>query len=194
MTLIELMIALVLGLLVSSAALALVASIIKSNTETIRATRLTQELRSTAEVIAREIRRARSDKDPIINIGSPTTLLTACNAIDTSTAGCVTYGYDCTDPTAGTFKAIGLANNAAGNGEVYLKALPTGAPTCPTNTDQLISSGAVKITGMTFAPNPVTDVVTLSLTGQFASDGAGTLAPLTRSITQEIRIRSPQVQ
>ena len=41
-TLIEMMIALVVGLLVSAAALALVASIVKSNADTVRATRLSR--------------------------------------------------------------------------------------------------------------------------------------------------------
>jgi type IV pilus assembly protein PilW len=190
LTLIELMIAMVLGLLVSGAALALVASIIKSNTETIRATRLTQELRTTAEVISRDLRRARSVSDPISNIGA-STLLSACNAVDVSTAGCVTYGYDCTGATAGNFNAIGLAGN-----KVYLKQSATAAPACPTTSDVQISSSAVKITAMTFT-SVSADAYTLSLTGQFASDptaGTGTLAPLTRSITQEVRIRSPRVQ
>ena len=67
-SLIELMVAMVAGLLVSGAAIALIVAMIKSNAETIRATRLTQELRTTAEVIARNLRRARSVTDPIANV------------------------------------------------------------------------------------------------------------------------------
>jgi prepilin-type N-terminal cleavage/methylation domain-containing protein len=188
-TLIEMMIALVVGLIVSAAALALVASIVKSNTETIRTTRLTQELRSTAEVIARDLRRARSLTDPISNVGT-LPLVSACNTIDVATAGCVKYAYDCTSATAGNFNAIDLAG-----GKVRLLQATASAPACPTTgTGTQISSAAVTITAMTFTQIS-TDAYQLSLTGTFASDAANTkLAALTRSITQEVRIRSPQVQ
>ena len=79
-SLIEMMIALVAGLVVSGAALALVLATMKSNSETIKATRLTQELRATADVIARDLRRARSVTDPIANVDVATSLQT-CNTI-----------------------------------------------------------------------------------------------------------------
>ena len=192
-SLIELMVSLVVGLIVSGAALALVASIIKSNSDTVRSTRLTQELRATAEVIARDLRRARSDYDPISNVGT-TPLLQACNTIDTSTAGCVTYGYNCTSSTAGSFWSIGLASN-----KVYVKTAAGAAPACPTTADTLLSSDAVNITALTFTPVG-TDAVTISLTGQLADQLSSSLSnsatrnSFTRSITQEVRIRSSTVQ
>ena len=60
-TLVELMIGLTLGLIVTGAAISLVASISQSNSETIRATRLTQELRSLSDIVTLEARRAHGD-------------------------------------------------------------------------------------------------------------------------------------
>jgi prepilin-type N-terminal cleavage/methylation domain-containing protein len=192
-SLIELMIALVVGLVVSGAALALVAAIIKSNSETVRATRLTQELRATVEVIVRDLRRARSDSDPISNVGT-TPLLSACNTIDTSTAGCVVYGYNCTSTTAGTFNAIAVAG-----GKVrLLTGTPNAKPACPTTTTGTqISSNAVNIRTLTFTQigaNAYSVLVTADLVYQPSVTNSVTLAPITRSITQEVDIRSSAVQ
>jgi type IV pilus assembly protein PilW len=198
-TMIELMIALVVGLIVSGAAVALVAAMGKSNSDTVRATRLTQELRATVEVIARDMRRARSDTDPIANVSTDAaTMLTACNAITPATgtsASCATYGYDCSSATAGTFSSVGLVGT-----KVYLKQATGAAPACPTNADILISSSTVNITALTFNRTS-DDVVTISVAGQLALNpgvnNSVTLATgtnFTRTFSQEIRIRSAQVK
>ena len=193
-TLIEMMIALVIGLIVSGAALALVVAVMKSNADTIRATRLTQELRATAEIIARDLRRARSVGDPVANVGkSP--LISACNAISpaTASASCVRFGYDCMSDatgsfTSGTFKSIGLAG-----GKVMLSVLPTGtaAPACPTTADTQLSSNVVTINSLTITALNA-DAYTIRLVGQFTND-PNTTNPLIRSFTQEVRIRSAAV-
>lgn len=203
-SLIELMIALVVGLVVSGAAVALVAAISKSNSDTVRSTRLTQELRATAEVIARDLRRARSVTDPIANVSTDTTFLAACNHIDIGTAGCVKYAYDCAANSANaltgaTFDAIGLVGN-----KVYLKQSNAAAPACPTAADQLISSSAVNITTMTFTgvgtPDANNDygayIITLAgqLSYQPSVTNSATITNPTRTFSQEVRIRSAIVQ
>jgi prepilin-type N-terminal cleavage/methylation domain-containing protein len=197
-SLVELMISLVIGLIVSGAAVALVAAIGKSNSDTVRATRLTQELRATAEVISRELRRARSVSDPIANVSKNTAgLVTACNTVDVSTAGCVTYGYDCggsvaTTGTDPSFNSIGLAGN-----KVYWKQSTAGVPACPTTADVKISSDAVKITKLTFVKNSA-DAYTIKLQGELAYRpsviNSVTITNPTRTISQEVRIRSAKVQ
>jgi len=192
-SLIELMIALVVGLIVSGAAVALVAAIGKSNSDTVRATRLTQELRATAEVIARDMRRARSVSDPIANVSTDTgTMLTTCNTIDTATAGCVRYGYDCGGASQ-TFNAVGKVGS-----KVYLKQSTTAMPACPTAADILISSNTVNITTLTFARVGTTDAYTINVAGQLAYQpsvaNSVTITNPTRTISQEVRIRSAQVQ
>lgn len=186
-TLIELMVALVVGLIVSGAALALIIAIIKSDAENIRATRLTQELRTTAEVITRDLRRARGIEDPIANIGSAT-MLKACNAITPASgppSNCVTFAYDCVDVTSGTFRAIALAG-----GKVRLATSGTAFPSCPTaSTGTQLSSDALTIT--TFDVTANGDTYTIRLSGHFANDSASSL--LVRSISQEVRVRSAVV-
>ena len=63
-TLVELMVAMVIGLIVIGAVTALVLSMVRSNKETIAATRLTQELRATTAVITSELQRAGSSGNP----------------------------------------------------------------------------------------------------------------------------------
>lgn len=191
-SLIELMIAIVIGIVVSGAALALVASVMKSNADTIRATRLTQELRTTAEVVARDLRRARSVQDPVANVGAAT-VLNACNVISpassdpTPSGNCVTYGYDCASAANGTFRAIGLAG-----GKVRLATSSSAVPACPNATGGVqLSSDAVTITGLTFTALN-SDGYTIRVTGRFANDPSST-NPLVRSITQEVRVRSAAV-
>ena len=95
-SLVELMVALVVGLIVIGAVLALIVAIMKSNRETLQATRLNQELRATMAVVAADTRRARGVPDPLTTAtaagGNP------YKSIDTATAGCIRYGYfDTTD-------------------------------------------------------------------------------------------------
>jgi prepilin-type N-terminal cleavage/methylation domain-containing protein len=188
LSLIELMIAMVAGLIVSGAALALVISMMKSNAETIKATRLTQELRATAEIIGRDLRRARSVSDPIGNV-DVATKVNGCNTISpaaSNSATCVTFAYDCTS-TGGEFKAIGLAGN-----KVRLLTSATSTPACPTaSTGTQLSSDAIKINSFNVSASATGDAYTVRLTGQFANDPSST--PLIRSFSQEVRIRSAAV-
>jgi Tfp pilus assembly protein PilW len=188
-TLIELMVALVAGLIVSGAALALIVAIMKSNADNIRATRLTQELRTTAEVVARDLRRARGIDDPIANIGVDSAdMVKACNAITPasgSTSSCVTFAYDCVSATSGTFRAIALAD-----GKVRIATSDAAVPACPTaSTGTQLSSDLLTINA--FDVEALNDAYTIRLEGRFTSDSAP--APLIRKISQEVRIRSAAV-
>jgi Tfp pilus assembly protein PilW len=188
-TLIELMVALVAGLIVSGAALALIVAIIKSNADNIRATRLTQELRTTAEIVARDLKRARGINDPIANVGvDSATVLTACNAITPvsgATSSCATFAYDCTSAADATFRAVALAG-----GKVRMATSSTGLPACPTaSTGTQLSSDALTITKFDVTADG--DAYTIRLGGRFTNDHA--TAPLIRYITQEVRIRSAAV-
>jgi len=58
-TLIELLISVAIALIVTGSAIALMVSIMQANGQNIASTRLTQELRAGAEVVARDIKRAR---------------------------------------------------------------------------------------------------------------------------------------
>ena len=91
-SLVELMIALVVGLIVLGAVLTFTVTMLRSYSENIRSTRLTQELRTSMNVISREVRRAGFDAMSVTRVltaSNPSTF----NAM-TLTANCVSYQYD----------------------------------------------------------------------------------------------------
>jgi len=110
-TLIELMIAMVLGLIVIGAVLALSLSMIRANNQTIAGTRLTQELRAVAGLMSGDLRRAGGVIDPLTvataNNGNPANPFAA---ISTATAGCIQYGY--AGAEGGDFRAINFRAGA----------------------------------------------------------------------------------
>jgi prepilin-type N-terminal cleavage/methylation domain-containing protein len=127
-TLVELMIALVAGLLVSGAVLAFFLPSMRSNGEYVQSTRLTQDLRNTLDLITRDVRRAGSDDDALAYVGnanvSPFTPICLANGSSTTCLGnggtgdCIIYAYDRTYPN-GTTTATGTPGTIdQGNGEV----------------------------------------------------------------------------
>lgn len=170
-SLIELMVGMVLGLIVVSAVITLVLSIIQSNNQTIQATRLTQELRATAAVIAADVKRARGVDDPFATAtqvgGNP------FRAIDAATAGCLRYAY--ANAPGGNFHAISLSNGSV------LLATANAQPAC--GTGERLNSPFITISALSFALNGRS--ITVTLTGSLDS------APeIQRTLTQTIFIRS----
>lgn len=119
MSLVELMIAMAIGLVVIGSVLAFTLSSLTSNTEYVQATRLSQELRNSMDFVSRELRRSGYDQDVGSKIARYTTSnLTAspfarvfitddANGDGTVGDGCVIYAYDRTGGTNGT---VDLAN------------------------------------------------------------------------------------
>lgn len=175
-SLVELLVAMVVGLIVIGAVLALILSIIRSNNQTIQATRLNQELRATAAVIANDLKRSGGVDDPLTvataNAGQP---LNPFAAIDAATPGCIRYAY--ANAPGGNFHAISLSNGA-----VFLDTGATLAnATC--GGGQQLSSGSVSIGALTFTVNGRRIDVTLQ--GSLADD-----ASITRTFTQTVFVRS----
>ena len=131
-SLVELMVALVAGLVVTTAVVAFTLSTMKSNGEYIQATRVTQELRNTLNLVTRELRRAGYDETSMGLLGkgsgSPFAHLLLDNPVTVSGddyATCVVYAYDRADGTAGSrdvdrgeVRAIRWMVRDAGNGSV----------------------------------------------------------------------------
>jgi len=145
--LVELMIGLAVGLVVTGAVSAYVATTLSNNNATVRSTRLAQELRTLAEVVARDLRRARSLQDPFVNIGSNCTNNASC-AIASSTvatnnsADCVTYAYE--GAPGGNFRALRRVESDDGVGSLIL-ARGNSARTCD-SSGTTINSDLVDIT------------------------------------------------
>lgn len=104
-SLIELMIALVAGLIVVGAVLAFTVSSVQANAEFIKSTRLTQELRNVTDYITSELKRAGYDEAAMDYVANPSSLAVSAFApilVDTAAGkNCVIYAYDRQPGTAG---------------------------------------------------------------------------------------------
>lgn len=181
-TLIELMIAMVLGLFVVGSTIALAVSLMRSNNETIRATRLTQELRGLADVVTAEVRRARGITDPLANVGAGAAAVIKCNALYPTVADkvqqCLFFAYDC-NPVDGTGTFV--AFNMTG-GKLYRGV----GSTCASADKQLNSDGMI-IDAANFS-STANGAVQMTLTAHASSD-----ASFSRTVTRTIYPRSVPV-
>lgn len=115
-SMIELMIAMAIGLVVIGSVLAFTLSSLTTNTEYVQATRLSQELRNSMDFISRELRRAGYDQ----NVGGSVARYTVGNVTpspfgrilvtNNGNTDCVIYAYDRTDNGVGTAGVVDLDN------------------------------------------------------------------------------------
>jgi prepilin-type N-terminal cleavage/methylation domain-containing protein len=149
-SLIELMIALAIGLIVVGAVLAFTLSSVTTNSEYIQSTRLSQELRNSMDFVSRELRRAGYDQNnasytarstvaaPVISPFGRIFATTDANGTGTATDSCVIYAYDRDAGTSGTvelargeIRAIRLGYTPAGVGVIEVAESATGVtPAC----------------------------------------------------------------
>jgi prepilin-type N-terminal cleavage/methylation domain-containing protein len=107
-SLVELMVALAAGLIVSSAVVAFMMSSFKSNGDYVISTRLTQELRNTLDLVSRDLRRAGYDEEAMSGMAtgrvSPFNRVQFCTGSTCPGAGpitCAIYAYDRNNGTQG---------------------------------------------------------------------------------------------
>ena len=154
------MISVTIGLIVAAGAVSLIVAINQANSETIQSTRLTQELRSIAAVIANDLKRARRVDDPIAKVGQGTlacdnTAPQPCFGIGPAPVAdpeCLTYGYSGSSGSTSTnnYRAVRrVVNNGIGS---IVIAADTSAVDCTTAGTQL-NSTQVEITGLCLAYN-----------------------------------------
>lgn len=187
-TLVELMVGIVAGLLVSAAALSFVATSLSTNSETISATRLSQELRSVLDVVARDLRRARFISDPIANIGRGQDNIVSLYDDVAIADGCVRFSYE---DAGDEFRAYHLRDNG-GRGEILFNS-GAADPGCAGGV--AISSPQVNITSFEVV-DPDANVepvcvrrVELVVTGSLAGAG-GRTADITRTFRTLVALRS----
>jgi len=191
-TLIEMMIAMVIGLIVVIAVIAFIVAIMRSNNQTIQATRLTQELRATMVVIAADLKRARSVSDPLAAATADTAtgqIYYDLSSINTATAGCIQYGYQGQVDGLPTnfFRTVSVSGNRVllATGSAAVPTIPV-RPACGTGTQ--IGSDQVNITTLTFtAVNSRRFDVTL--TGALAAANSD-MGAVRRTITETVYVRS----
>jgi type II secretory pathway component PulJ len=180
-TLIELMIALILGLLVSGAIITIFVTNVKSTTENIKMIHLNQELRSAMGLISDEIKRAGYSASSDENYMA---------AWDPATANCVIYAYD--QNADGSVYAAGtdrLGFSLSGG----VVSWGQNVTSCTVgNWQPLTNTGVANITAFTITPNAIAagslniNQIVVSITGET------TLNPgtATRTITETIRVRN----
>ena len=186
-SLVELMVAMVVGLIVVGAVLALVVSIMKSNRQTLQSTRLNQELRATIAVIANDLRRARSVTDPLTSakVGNP------YSEVNTATSECAIFGYD--GAINGPWHVI--YRDSTSNRVVLATSATSGAATC-TLAGTEFGSPQVAITALTFTPATTTTVTKkstrrfdITVTGNLI-DRDAELSNVSRTMSQSVYVRS----
>ena len=218
-SLIELMVAIVIGSLVIAGAGTLIVSTIQANATTVQSARLTQELRTTLEVIAADIRRARRVDDPLGQIGvtaadqakTPAVAYhVATDTISSPSAGCLKYGYqagldealNATDPQPAKYYHAIYLNTSSVPGTVVLVTGDTSANvTCSATPTVTLSSSLVDITDLRFepaTPPPASpgvattvdnDAIKITISGR-PQFRSGKNLSVTRTLTQIINVRS----
>jgi prepilin-type N-terminal cleavage/methylation domain-containing protein len=181
-TLVELMIAMVVGLIVVGAAIGLIVALMRSNSETIHSARLSQEMRALADLTTMEIRRARGLVDPLANVGQGGAAATTCNAVTPSADGqCLTFAYGCTPlGTGGEFRVIRRSGTNLEFGTATT-ALDCSVSGTRLNSDELV------IQSVNFRQTP-TGAISMTLQGRLASD-----PNMSRTLTRVIWPRSAPV-
>jgi type II secretory pathway component PulJ len=94
LSLVELMVGATIGLFVVAAASMLVGTQLGENRKLILETQLGQDLRATADIIARELRRSGNSHDPWNNIATETSSATYNDRSEISTVGGIDFMYD----------------------------------------------------------------------------------------------------
>lgn len=169
-TLIELMVALVIGSIVIGAVFALVLSMMRANRDTIATTKLTQELRSIAQVVGSDLRRAGSAEDPFLLSGTGSVADFTMSVPAAPAAGATT-----TSSTA-TYRYAGLDADRT-------VALSNGAVTIGGTA---VTSDVVRVTALSFE-RLNTRTLRMTLTGQLRRNAPGSdTAGISRSYVQTI--------
>lgn len=179
-TLIEMMVAMVVGLIVIIAVIAFIVAVMRSNNQTIQATRLTQELRATMAVMAADLKRSRSVNDPLAAATSADAVYTNLASINTATAGCIQYGYQ--GISGNTFRTISVSDN-----KVLMGTGNVSSPACASGTQ--IGSSQVRITSLTFDNSINSRRIDIVLTGSLASPNSE-MGNVTRTISETVYVRS----
>ena len=218
-SLIELMIAMVAGLIVLGAVVLFTISTAQSSSTNVRSIRLMQELRNSLNLIEREIRRSGFDQTAISYVGACVDLATNCPLtkfaqVVVVTPSCLVVSYDnvanATPGTlgAGEYHGFRLQQNSSGVGVIQASLGSAAVPDC-TATDNswqdVTDSGIVNITNLNFTRSAanggcvksaigiwvVVQDILVQMTGQSAGRGADLAT--TRTIEQSVRVRNDLV-
>ena len=200
LSIVELMVGIAVGLTVLAGASKLFADYMNNNRQLLLATRLNQEIRSVADVIARDLRRAGYWQNALAGV-----------ATGTVTGADNLYGTIGSSQSALTWRYAEDADNLVANSETFSLRLQNGVIQMSRNNgtswEDLSDAGATTITA--FAITPVSRSASLqeycfttgasypslnirsyeiSITGQAATDPA-----TTRTLRESVRVRADEI-
>lgn len=180
LTLIEMMIAMLIGLLVTGSIIAIFISNVKSSSENMKMIHLNQELRTVMGFMSDEIKRSGYSADASV--------ATFIDDFNTATANCVLYSYDVNgNGVQTTNEKFGFRLN--GNTIEWGSNVACGSNT---NWQSLTEPNIADITAFTIVPNdiPAGTIVIKQLV--ITITGVTTLNPgnASRTISETIRVRN----
>lgn len=218
-SLVELMVAMVAGLIVIGAVVLFTISTARSSSVNVRSIRLMQELRNSLNLIEREIRRSGFDESALSYIGACVDPATNCpltnyKQVVIANSSCLVVSYDNASNTtpgtagAGEYHGFRLQQNSSGVGVIQASLSSATAPDCSAtdNTWQDITdAGVVNVTNLNFTQSAanggcikssvgiwvVVQDVLVQMTGQWAEPAGGVVT--TRTLEETVRVRNDLV-
>lgn len=212
MTLIEVLIGLLVGIILTFGMVVFYTNTSRISNETLTVTRLDFELQTAMKMMKDDIRRAgyTANASGLVGQGIENPFLTTgVSDITAPTANCILFTYDLN--MDGTLPAVGTAGSDERYGyRVNNQVLQTRAASDPNfdcnagTWENLTNPNLIQVTGLTFTitenvqeldpGDPATATirvrqVTIAITGQLASDAA-----IQRTITSEVRVRNDKYQ
>lgn len=218
LSLIELMVAVVIGLIVLGGLTSIVVATIRTNTDNARMTRLTQEMRGSMQLITTDLRRAGFSRDALADVatGATTNPFITIDYDDGDADGfdddnCILYAFDSglsggstVNGALETAEQYGVRHNAD---DLQLEYKNGSASGCADDADwePMTDPGLVEITALTFGDvdadgvfpcvgitgggNITVREIQVTLTGRLTDDTA-----VTRTIQDTVRVRNDRFQ
>jgi prepilin peptidase dependent protein B len=203
-TLLELLISMLIGLFILGVVLGLFVSMIRSDTDNVKAMQLSQELRAAMSLMSRDIRRAGANRNAAVNstAATPTNPFSSTSTANTSGiatqlaisggGSTIMYAYD--ETSDAVVELFGFRRNSiAGTERVEHCAGSTGVAAGCGTWQPITDENLVKITNLTFVDNSVCEAdvnvrqITITLTGELRSD-----ATTTRTISETVKLRNDE--
>lgn len=207
-SLVELMVGLAVGLVLLTAMVALVVSVLRANADVVSGAKLNQEGRAIGDIMHRELKRARYSGSYLTFVGAGATPPNAFGAITGADASqplvnddCVKFAYDADDD--GVIDANEVKSFFLDGGAVYFSQASTyAAALCTNGTGALrLSSPDVVVNALTFeqrADDPLTtgineqnkNEILVAYELELTRD-SGENTGITRDFGQAIQLRNP---
>lgn len=193
-SLVELMIAITIGMIVMAAALAVIGSTFGANTSQMRAARLNNEIRNVMNMITRDMRRAGYINRSIAQLVGGN-YVPATNLIPTitpsATSGAISVAYD--ENNSGAIDAAEVYGYQLSGGAIQSQIGTAGTwvnitdPNVINVTAFAIVNNSVGPFAYTGAPNTVTvPTYQITITARLVSDTS-----VTRTVEETVRLRNP---